>query len=105
SEVVTFHTGTGPQRQFFAMHSPRLCKESTYFHERLHGDYAEARSRHFEFKDHDPAVVACMVRWYRGWDCPFCGHHRGHVQDAMLLARELGISRFSEHLVGMMEAL
>ncbi|EXJ61866.1 hypothetical protein A1O7_02296 [Cladophialophora yegresii CBS 114405] len=107
SEVVTLQTGTGAQRQYFAMHGPRLCSESTHFHERLHGDYPETRRRHFDLKDHETAVVACMLRWFRGWDCPSCGDHgvRGHIKDAMLLARELGIPRYSKHLIGKMEAL
>ncbi|KIW70189.1 hypothetical protein PV04_02481 [Phialophora macrospora] len=106
SEVVTFRAGNGSQRQYFATDSPRLCRESTYFHERLHGSGCpEAQSRHFELKDTDPSVVACMLRWYRGWDCPSCGHDRGHMEDAMLLAVELRIPRFSKHLLGMMETL
>jgi hypothetical protein len=105
SEVVTFRAGNELQRQYFATDSPRLCRESTYFHERLHGDYPEAQSRHFEFKDTDPSVFACMLRWYRGWDCPSCGQDRSHIKDAMLLAMELRIPRFSKHLLGMMETL
>ncbi|KAJ9616590.1 hypothetical protein H2200_000309 [Cladophialophora chaetospira] len=105
SEVVTFSVGKGTDRQHFTFNSPQLCEESSYFEERLHGDCGEAKSPHFELPDVDPAVLACMLCWFRGWECSFCEHDRGHVGKALILAVEYCIPRYKEHLEGKLRVL
>ncbi|OAG36858.1 fatty acid synthase subunit beta [Fonsecaea monophora] len=99
SNVITFTAGKGSHQQYFAFDGPRLCRESTYFADRLHEDYPEARSRHFDFGDIKPAVLACMLSWYRGWSCVSCDEDSSHVNEALSLAEKCRIVRFEEHLV------
>ncbi|KIW31040.1 uncharacterized protein PV07_02724 [Cladophialophora immunda] len=103
TNVVTFAAGTGSNRQFFSFDEPRLCHESTYFEDRLHGDCPEARTRHFDFADVDPAVLACMLSWYRGWNCVCCDEDGEHIKETYLLAERCGIPRLKEHLANKMQ--
>ncbi|EXJ66383.1 uncharacterized protein A1O5_10535, partial [Cladophialophora psammophila CBS 110553] len=103
SNVVTFAAGEGNSLQYFAFDGPRLCSESAYFDERLHGGYPETRTRHFDFADIRPAVLACMLCWYRGWICVYCDEDDGHVTEACSLAERCRIPRFKEYLVEKME--
>jgi len=105
SEVVTFQAGEGPQQQWFAFDIPRLCEESSYFNERLHGDYPEAKIRHFELKSVDPTVLACMLRWYRGWGCSFCCHDLDHAWQAFFLAEQFCIPRYEQHMAWKVKTL
>ncbi|OAP64322.1 hypothetical protein AYL99_00294 [Fonsecaea erecta] len=104
SNVVTFAAGSGNNRQYFTFDGPRLCRESTYFEGRLHGDSPEATTRHFDFADVDPAALACMLYWYRGWSCGSCEEDVTHINTTLSLAEKCRIPRFKEHLVKKMEA-
>ncbi|KIX94785.1 uncharacterized protein Z520_09475 [Fonsecaea multimorphosa CBS 102226] len=104
SNVVTFAAGKGSNRQYFAFDELRLCRESTYFEERLRGDYPEGKARHFDFADVDPAVLACMLCWYRGWRCLSCETGGNHINETWLLAEKCRIPRLKEHLAKRMEA-
>ncbi len=105
SEIVTFSTGAGADQQFFTFDSPRLCAESSYFKERLLGDYPEAKNQHFSFPGVDPAVVACMLSWYRGWYCTLCDYNRSHIRDALRFAVDYSIPRYKGHLDKKLTAL
>src|ERR1700709_369156 len=72
TDVASFDVGKGTDLQFFAFDLSQLCQHSTYFQERIHGNHPEGNTRHFELKDVDPSVLACMLYWYRSWECASC---------------------------------
>ena len=105
SNVASFSAGKGPKRQFFAFDLSQLCQHSAYFQERAHLDHSKGRTGHFELEEVDPAVLACMLYWYRGWECSSCSQDRSHIEAASSLAEEFAIPLFAEHLARKMEAL
>jgi hypothetical protein len=105
SKVVTLQAGQSPNEQYFSTDSTELCRESVYFHERLNGDYEEAKSRHFNLPHVDPSLVRCMLFWYRGWPCAKCSHDLNHAWQAYFLAEELLIERYKQHVASRVKAL
>ncbi|EXJ83555.1 hypothetical protein A1O1_07178 [Capronia coronata CBS 617.96] len=105
SEVVTMVVGKGCKKHYFAFDLPRLCEESTYFDERLHGNYREARQRHIKFGNINPHTVACMLYLFRGWDCPYCCTDPHHIIDAYVLSLRYCLPRFKIHLGQQMQKL
>ena len=105
SSVASFSAGTGTERQFFAFNTPDLCRHSTYFQAKVHGEHPDGGTQHFDFDDVDPSTIACMLCWYRGWHCTFCEHDRGHIEAASRLAVDFGIPGFSKYLALKMETL
>jgi hypothetical protein len=71
--VVTFGAGKDDNRCFFASNVEQLGKKSISFGERLEEEFPEAMSRYFCFADIEPEIKACILYWYRGWECASCG--------------------------------
>ncbi|EXJ87418.1 hypothetical protein A1O3_04378 [Capronia epimyces CBS 606.96] len=103
SNVVTMVAGKGHMKHYFTFDLSRLCQESTYFDDRLHGDYREACQRHINFGSINPHTVACMLYWFRGWDCPSCEADAHHIIDAYALGHRYVVPRFMRHLVQKMQ--
>lgn len=106
SEAVLLWTGRANNVHYFAADRSRLCEESEFFDSRLRHTCQDDDARLFNLEWNDAAWVACMLSWFRGWDCALCAGDGNHIVDVCLrIAEKLYIPRFEQHLIQKMKIL
>jgi hypothetical protein len=105
SRIVTFIAGEGGAgRQYYLFAEPRICRESLYVREHLHGNFLEATTLRFFLHETDAPALACLHSWYIGGDCLGCHFIGAHIIDAYVLGIRFRVRRFKEHLIQKMKA-